>query len=91
MAVPVIATDARGNRELVEGSGLVVPVGDVPGLTAGMSRLADEPVFAADLGRQGRARMVATYDINVLLDRHLELYAALLAERRARSAGPNGD
>jgi len=81
MAVPVIASDARGNRELARDTGIVVSVGDVPALTAGMDRLVSDRSLRNQLGRRGRERMVAEYDIGILVERHERLYAELLQER----------
>lgn len=82
LGVPVIATTARGNRELVgDDAGLIVPTGDIRALAGAMDWLVDHPAEAEAMGRCGRARMVETYDLPQLLRRHEELYAALLAER----------
>jgi glycosyltransferase involved in cell wall biosynthesis len=85
MGVPVLASDARGNRELASGAGIVVAVGDVAAIAAGMDRFVAEPALRTRLGGQGRERMVAEYDIGILVGRHEALYAALLDERRSRT------
>ena len=82
LEVPVIATDARGSRELVSpGVGLVVPVGDTNRLAAAITQLARDPGMARELGRAGRARMIESYDQRHVTRLHDELYADLLQRR----------
>ncbi len=88
LEVPVVASTARGNRQLVgDDGGFVVPTGDVPGLAAKMDWLVDHPVEAGEMGRQGRARMVAQYDLEILIRRHEQLYAGMIASRGTRPPG----
>ena len=83
LEVPVIASTARGNAELVEPeSGVLVPTGDVIGFAAAMDRMLDRPRDRERMGAHGRARMVARYDIEHLLLLHERMYAGMLAERR---------
>ncbi len=84
LEVPVIASTARGNRELVGDDGIVVEVGDVPALSAAMDWLIDHRDEAAAMGRRARARMVRRYELGVVGDLHERLYDELLAERAAR-------
>jgi glycosyltransferase involved in cell wall biosynthesis len=83
LEVPVIASTARGNRELVgEDSGLQFATGDVRGLARAMDWLIDHPDERRRMGSHGRARMVGRYDIGLLLRMHEEMYDAMLRERR---------
>jgi glycosyltransferase involved in cell wall biosynthesis len=82
LEVPVVASTARGNRQLVgDDSGFVVPTGDVAALATKMDWLIDHPVEAAEMGRHGRERMVEHYDVGNLMQRHEQLYTELLASR----------
>ena len=82
MEVPVIASDARGNPELVlPDAGLIFPVGDVDALAAAMDSLIDRPDEARMMGQSGRARMVDQYDLPILIEQHAHLYEEVLAER----------
>jgi glycosyltransferase involved in cell wall biosynthesis len=82
LEVPVIASTARGNRELVgEDHGLVFATGDVRGLAAAMDWLIDHPDERGQMGRRGRARMVERYELRALIRLHEELYRELLEER----------
>ena len=55
MAVPVIATDVKGNREAVEHSrnGLLVPYGDSNVLADAMVQLLASPSMSKSMGEQG--------------------------------------
>jgi glycosyltransferase involved in cell wall biosynthesis len=87
LEVPVIASTARGNRELVgDDRGLLFGTADIPGLAAAMDWLADHPAERRQMGLRGRARMVERYDLDVLVRMHEALYEGLLGER-GRPAG----
>lgn len=86
LEVPVIASTARGNRELVGDSGRVFATGDVDTLARWMDWFLGHREEARELGRAGRRRMVAQYDLAPLIRRHERLYDELLAERRVRAA-----
>ena len=81
LEVPVIASTARGNRELVDDCGILFDTGDVRGLAAAMDWMIDHPDERGQMGVRGRARMVEQYDLQVLIRLHEELYRAMLAER----------
>ncbi len=82
LEVPVIASTARGNRELLgTDSGILYPTGDVAALAYAMDRLIDRPDVAHAMGMRGRERMVEKYDLQILIRMHEELYRAMLAER----------
>jgi len=86
LEVPVIASTARGNRELIgTDSGILVSTGDVRGLAAAMDRLIDHPDERRAMGLRGRERMVEQYDLNVLIRMHEALYREMLAERSSRT------
>ncbi len=83
LGVPVVASAARGNRDLVGDDGMVVEIGDVQALADGMDWLIDHPDERTEMGRRGRARMVERYDLSIVIRMHEELYAGLLARRAA--------
>jgi glycosyltransferase involved in cell wall biosynthesis len=83
LEVPVIASTARGNREMVgDDAGIIYEIGDVAALSAAMDRLLDEPETARTMGLRGRARMVEHFDLQPLIRMHESLYAGLLSDRR---------
>ena len=82
LEVPVIASTARGNCELVgSDSGILVETADSLGLAVAMDRLADNPDERHAMGARGRQRMVENYDVPILLRMHESMYEAVLAER----------
>ncbi len=81
LGVPVIASTARGNRQLVaDDAGLLIETGDVRGLAEAMDWMLDNPDARRRMGIRGRARMVDGYDLRVLIRLHEALYTSMLAE-----------
>lgn len=78
LEVPVVASSARGNAELVGESGFVKPVGDIVGMAAALDWLVGHPEEARAMGRRGRERMVARYDIIPVLQLHERMYRELV-------------
>jgi len=64
---PVVASAISGIPELVEDgvTGVLVPPADPRALAAALARLAADPEERSRLGRQGRERVGADYDIHV--------------------------
>jgi colanic acid/amylovoran biosynthesis glycosyltransferase len=80
MGIPVVSTYHSGIPELVEDgvSGFLVPERDVEALTHKVTELVRQPDRWAAMGRAGRARVEAEYDIHLLNDRLVNLYQQLL-------------
>ncbi len=77
---PVVASDVRGNRDLVEDgrTGLLVELGDVSGLATALERLITDPELRATMGAAGREK-IQDYSLEKVLtemgaiyDRYLE-------------------
>jgi glycosyltransferase involved in cell wall biosynthesis len=82
LEVPVIASTARGNEELVgDDSGILVPTGDVRRMAAAMDWLAEHPDEARLMGARGRARMTERYELAAVIQLHERVYADVLRER----------
>lgn len=82
LEVPVIASTARGNRELVDPErGILVPVGDPGALAAAMDRIIDDPEEGRRMGARGRARMIERYDIQAVVREHEDMYRSMLVAR----------
>jgi len=62
-AVPIVATDVGGTREIVvaEETGLLVPAGDPEALGAAIERILDDEVTARRLGCAARRRATARF------------------------------
>src|SRR5262249_10044390 len=87
MALPVVATDVRGCREVVEPtvSGTLVPVRDPSALAAALADLEDA-TKRAQMGRAARARALVHFDERRIVDKVLETYRDV--GRRKRVALP---
>jgi len=74
-ARPVVATAIGGQPELLAyGGGVLVEPGDVAAPAAAVDRLWRDRTEAAELGRQGRAALVARYGLQRHLDGLLAVY-----------------
>ena len=79
-AIPVVATDIWGNRELVVHgeTGYLVPVGDRAGLARYANKILDDRELARRLGEGGRERIAAEFTIRTMVERHAALYRKIL-------------
>lgn len=79
-AVPVVASAVGGIPEAVADgvSGLLVPARDVAALRGAILTLLDDPERRRAMGRAGRARVLAEFDVATMVDRHIELYRELV-------------
>lgn len=79
--IPVVCTDLPPHREVVEdgATGLLVPVGDVPALTAAIRRVLSDEVLRSRLGEGGR-RSAAGRLWSDTADATLSLYRRLVME-----------
>ncbi|HZW31798.1 MAG TPA: glycosyltransferase, partial [Isosphaeraceae bacterium] len=86
-AKPVVATAAPGTTEVVvDGeTGVLVPIGDVTGLTRSIRDLVRDPALARRLGEAGRARAAAHFGAAGMIAQFAELY-----EQLAQSKGIGG-
>lgn len=64
MELPVIATDIRGCREIVEpgANGVLVPVCDPPAIAAAVDRIGSDPGLRATMGTASRVRAARHFD-----------------------------
>lgn len=79
MAVPVVASDIRGCREVVlhGETGLLVPPRDVPRLAAAIERLSQDRNSAAQMGERARQHVVKNFNNKDVCSRLCEFYARL--------------
>jgi glycosyltransferase involved in cell wall biosynthesis len=80
MQRPVVATEIRGCREVVEANrtGILVPPRDPGSLTAAIERLLSDPGQAEAMGRAGRARAIDRFDEDAVVERTVQTYRRLL-------------
>lgn len=92
MAVPVVATNVRGNADLVDPTcGRLVPLGDVDALArACADLLALPPAARGALGAAGREKMIRDYERGKCVGQWLAIYQTLLARRGRELGGPEG-
>lgn len=76
----LVTTDAPGCREVVthEVDGLLIPLRDARVLAESITRLDDDPDFAARLGAAARKKALAEFDESLVIERTLAVYAELL-------------
>ncbi len=81
---PVVATAAPGTTELVvDGeTGLLVPIGDIVGLTRAIRDLVRDPARSARLGNAGRVRVDTQFRADLMIAQFAALYEALAREKR---------
>jgi len=91
MGLPVISTVHAGIPELVEDgvSGFLVPEHNVEALAERLRHLVDHPEIWAAMGRAGRQKIEAEFDMDKLNDELLVLYQDVLAAPELRT--PDGD
>jgi glycosyltransferase involved in cell wall biosynthesis len=82
-AVPIVTSRAGGLPEAVADgvSGLLTPPGDVPALIAALRRLLDDGTLQRQMGEAGRARILAEFSIDAMVDGNLAIYNKVLAAR----------
>lgn len=76
--LPTIATRAGIVPEIVrEGTGLLVPPGDVPALVGALNQLIEDPELRTRLGRAARNLAVQHYSLDRVADRYEQLYSGV--------------
>lgn len=78
----VVAYDVAGVSEAVcdQVTGLLVPAGDVAGITGAVQHLVDDPVLRSEMGRRGREQVERAHT----LDRQADELAAVLHRAATR-------
>ena len=81
MEVPVVATRISGVPELVDDgvTGLLVPERDAASLATAMRTLFESPELRRRLGRAGREKVLADYDLHVNVNGLHDLFLSSLA------------
>jgi glycosyltransferase involved in cell wall biosynthesis len=80
MGLPVVATDIRGCREVVDDgvNGALVPVGDAPALAEAIAALATDADLRARQREAARRKAEADFDQQRVIARTLDTYQRLL-------------
>jgi len=78
LGVPVIGSDIRGTRELLEdGCGIIYPLGDLDRLTDAMNWTVSHPAEAAGMGSRGRAKMLSGYSVSDIIGNYINLIKSM--------------
>lgn len=81
METPVIGSNIRGTRDLLEdGYGLLFATGDVQGLAKAIAYLSDNPQAARSMGEKGR-QSLSCYDVPSILQEYEALYTEALSAK----------
>jgi glycosyltransferase involved in cell wall biosynthesis len=81
LGTPVIGTDIRGIRELLEGgAGYIAKLGDIEELARIITWVLDHPGEASTASRTARER-VSQYEVQRIISMHEELYARAMREK----------
>lgn len=83
MQVPIVATDVKGNREVVESgyNGFLVPLGDTDALTSAIQTVLGNPEKARQMGAAGRRIAVERFDERLVFEKVKATYARLLEKK----------
>jgi glycosyltransferase involved in cell wall biosynthesis/ribosomal protein S18 acetylase RimI-like enzyme len=83
MGLPVIATDIRGCRQVVEDgtNGILVPVRDAEALAEAIRRLGDDPEMMRRMGEASRIRAIEHFDERWVVEKVMRAYREV-AERK---------
>lgn len=83
-AIPVVATDIPGNKDLVSHqlTGLLYPVGDSPELARCISYMIDHPVEARQMAKNGNLKVIAEYSNRKMAAEYATIYHSLAAARK---------
>jgi glycosyltransferase involved in cell wall biosynthesis len=81
MGLPIVATDVRGCRQVVENgvTGVLVPRRDPGRLTDAIASLASDPEQRRRMGEAGRRKALRDFDQQRCIDTTLKTYRRLLA------------
>jgi glycosyltransferase involved in cell wall biosynthesis len=86
MGLPVVSTDIRGCREVVEHgvTGLLVPVKDPEALAQALAKMAGDCNLRRSMGEAGRQRALECFDEEVIVRTVIETYLRLARDKSKR-------
>ena len=78
---PIVTTDMPGCRDAIDESksGISIPPRDVDALVEHLLELIDNPERRRQMGMAARRKAEREFGLDVVIDRHLEIYGSLLA------------
>lgn len=75
---PLIASDIPANREVVDGAGILVPVGNVSALRSALENVLADPTLAQNLGQRAKAVVTEKYLWDTIVLDTVKLYQTQL-------------
>jgi glycosyltransferase involved in cell wall biosynthesis len=86
MTLPVVATNVRGCRQVVDDgrTGVLVPPREPSAIARAIARLGDDPDGRRRMAEAGRARALAEFDERRVVERLLAAYAEVAASKGLR-------
>jgi glycosyltransferase involved in cell wall biosynthesis len=83
---PIVATDAGGNRELVEDgkTGFIVPLGDFEGLAKAIIHLLRDPDMAQAMGQRAREKITTQFSTHNMVCQYQSLYEETLRRKTSQ-------
>jgi glycosyltransferase involved in cell wall biosynthesis len=84
--VPVIATNIPGNRDLVESGvdGVLIELGDPQQMAQAMFGILDQPEHTAELVAAAKRKMASEFTVELMIERHADLYRELYDQAKKR-------
>ncbi len=81
--LPVVSTRVSGSTETLEetGAGIVVDIGNIEQLANAVPQLASDAILRCKMGKIGRAFIEKNYSIEIVAERHEQLYRSLISQR----------
>jgi len=78
--LPVVSTRVGGSIDIIENgiNGLLVDVDDEEQLTQAISKVLEDLLLGKTMGENARKTIEASYDLNKIADKYLELYKELV-------------
>jgi len=80
----VIVSDLGSLKEVVGETGLVFRNGDAADLAARMGEVMDQRPLAASLSANARLRAQQAFDLQIMIEHHINIYRSVLARETAR-------
>ena len=80
MGIPAVATDVRGNRDLIENgkTGILVPVGNAPALATAITFLMGNAQLASKMAQEAASRMAGDFSESVLVAKTSKVLRGLI-------------
>jgi glycosyltransferase involved in cell wall biosynthesis len=76
---PTVATNVGGIPDIIinNETGILVPSGDSSALALAITSLLEKPELTAQLGKNARARIVANFSLEKMVDKYTDVYEAM--------------